>query len=228
MYAILWRKIKGLSYNRWRLLLFLVLPFAIFGLFYYRGISVDNLIAVFPYIFTGVCTIVFFSIEDLIFSEVILATPIKIKEIWLVNTMFDFCVFTIYGELALTVSVLGLYLLNVISGISLVSITFNMVSLFFVVAMLLASTIHFSDYSKFSQYAASIFAIVNVATPFALLVSGDVISITYNKVYLLAAASALITLIAFSLFRSGNKEKMIINTQSFVEMVNGSENIISE
>ncbi|MGH4123318.1 MAG: hypothetical protein ACREV6_10375 [Clostridium sp.] len=228
MSAILWRKIKIITTSKLKVFIFFINPFIILPLFYYRQINIESIVVIFPYIFTGICTMLFFSMEDLIFSEVILATPITLKKIWVTNALFTLVVAFVYAEITLAIFIFTLHSLNLIQGLSILSIILNVSGIFFTFGMLLASTLHLSDYSKSKQYFSSVFAGINVLVAFVFIIKGDILNVTFNVLIIVLVATILLVTISFMLFKNGNKERLIINTQSFINNIDVDENIISE
>jgi hypothetical protein len=163
--------------------------------------------------------------EDIISSESILATPITIKKIWLWNLIFIVTTGYIYSIILLTV----MSLLNLMHiSLNLYDVAQLIATLALCFALLGAANCHYADYSLTKQSIASVFAIINLACPFVLLIWGSRIEVYLGSVWIILATAIIIFGIAFIFISNSSKEKLLMNTQKLITVYNNNTNTIEE
>ncbi|WP_194191479.1 hypothetical protein [Clostridium chrysemydis] len=223
MNAILWKKIKAMKNQKIKLVISILLPILLQFIYYVKGIDINLIVGFMPYISVSIGAILLFNIEDLLYSEVILGTPLTLKRIWTINATIIVTISVVYCELILV----GLLILtSSFSIITFKAIIMNLISILLSLGLILMSTIHWKNYSKGNQYLASVFALINFVSPFAFLFYANyLININLIGYFII---SILLIILGTLYFKAGNAEELIINAEEFITSYDNQNTVISE
>lgn len=213
MKAFLWKRLLTIKDSKVRLYLFLLIP-PMYFFFIQSKVNIDNIIAYFPLICTLFLSLVHWNVEDLIYSENIIATILNKKIIWKSN--FIFIVFSgyIYSTIIMC---LGLLILKLVFGnnisINILPCIQYIVSIFIAVVIISLSTIYYCDFSKTKQYFSSIFSISNLLSLLIFYYFGNRISISIVNIVISLIISVILFIIANRLVNLSSNETLIRNIQ---------------
>ncbi|QOR36625.1 hypothetical protein IMX26_07410 [Clostridium sp. 'deep sea'] len=214
MKAILWKKYLNIKKNKVKTLLFLLMPIVYFILNTIKEININTTIAYFPFICTLLSNLCNWSLEDLVYTEVILTSKINIKSIWKANHLFIAIAGYCYSLTVLFIAVITSSILyNNVHGISVLAV---LMCFFFVladIAILANSTVHYSDFSKLKQIYSSIFGIASIALPTLFLFKTQYFAV--NPLYFsgIVGGSIILLYVANLIVNTTNNESLIINMQ---------------
>ncbi|WP_156934209.1 hypothetical protein [Paenibacillus zanthoxyli] len=218
MSALLWKSLHTLKQRRIRLIILLILPVVYLFVLLQRDLKGETIAVFFPAAFTLFSSAVHFSMDDLAGSESILATPISILKMWLYNLFFVIVTGHLYciALLAAGFAFMG-------QDFGTLSLSFNSIgqlaaNLILCFAFLGASTCHYADYGMGKQIVASVFALINLASPFALLLWGSAAVINTTGIVVTAAVGLVLFVLFFLLTARADKEKLLINTQKLTSV----------
>lgn len=210
MKALFWKKLKELYINKIRIVASAMVPLLyIFGMIY-QGYSFDDILFLFPIITIILCWIILYSVEDIIFAEVVLGTGITIKDIWLFNLFFEVVIGFLYSIILVVIT----YLIKFNDTI----ITFNNIfTLFFAfvcgLGLISFATFYVSDYSRIKNIFSSIGAIVNIAIIIFVFAAPKWVAIIVDNGFtLIITISLLLCLISYYIVKNfSNPEKFVMN-----------------
>ncbi|MFF2020169.1 MULTISPECIES: hypothetical protein [Paenibacillus] len=224
MNALLWKSFQTLKQQKIRGIVFLLLPVGYLFVLKQSGLSEEMILVLFPATFTLFSSVIHFSMENVISSESILATPITIRKVWLWNLIFIIATGYLYSILLLTV----MNLIGFMSiPLSVEGMTQFAAYLTLCFAFLGASNCHYADYSYTKQLIASVFAIINLAGPFLLLLMGSKAEAYLDHTWMIITIAFFIFGFSFIIMLHSSKEKLLMNTQKLVTVYNNT-NIIEE
>ncbi len=222
MKSLLWKRLNEIKKQKGKLIILLAFPAVYLVVLHVLKIKADAIIAFFGLSVTLVSTIAHFSVEELVASEVLLATNISIRKVWFANALFISVVGYIYSTILIVIFVISYRLIShgptAFGGAAVV---IHLFSIFISIAFIGASTVHFADYSKSKQLVASFFSIVSISSPFLVIAFGN--RVQYN-LYLVAGASLLaaaLFMMSYGIVSRADKEKLMINTQMIVRAYEG-------
>ncbi|WP_379146707.1 hypothetical protein [Paenibacillus sp. sgz500992] len=227
MRALMWKKYSEFQRSKVRVLVFFILPVAYLFLLLILNIKTENVVAFYSLSVILLQTFVFFSIEELVSTEVILATNTSIKKIWLVNLVCTTVIGFIYSNIILWIAVLsGPFLFDIDFNITSQAILQNVLNIVVGASIIGFSTIHFADYSKLKQVLASAAGLLIYANPFLFLFYyGKGIEVSLQITGVSFVLSLFILLISYWIVNNPNKEKLIINTQKLLKTFEDSNTI---
>jgi hypothetical protein len=213
MNVLMWKKIKELSKKPVNLLIFLLIPSAL--LILYNKVFHINLLYIFqvlPLISCCFSTIMIFNVEDITYLSWYNLLGIKTRTVWLQNLLFIIIFQFIVTEITL---IAFAYIYSV--DINWYTILVNLSMIIIAICLIGLSTIHFSSNGKISVIIASVFALVNMASPvipIALFSLEDVIK--YDVIYTVLVFASLIAFLSMYIYMGVNRgEDLINNTQIY-------------
>lgn len=213
MKVLMWKKVKELRKKPVNLLFFLLIPCALFIL--YNKVFHINLLYIFqvlPLISCCFSTIMIFNVEDNTYLSWYNLLGIKTRTVWLQNILFIIIFQFIVTEITL-IAFVFIYSIN----INWYTVLVNLSMIIITVCMIGLSTIHFSSNGKISVIIASVFALLNMASPIipiALFTLEDVTK--FNVIYILIVFASLIIFLFMYIYMGANRgEDLINNTQVY-------------
>ncbi|WP_054942484.1 hypothetical protein [Paenibacillus ihuae] len=227
MRALMWKKYNEFQRSKIRMLVFFILPAAYLFLLLMLNIKTENIIAFYSLSVILLQTFVFFSIEELVSTEVILATNTSIKKIWLVNLLYTAVIGFIYSNIILWLAVLsGPFLFGIDFNITTKAMLHNVLNIVIGASIIGFSTIHYSDYSKFKQVLASVAGLLIYANPFLFLFYyGKEIHVSLQLTGLSFVLALFVLWFSYWIVNNPNKENLIINTQKLLKTFEESNTI---
>lgn len=224
MKSILWRKLNLLKNSKARLISYIISPIIILLILHYR--KINNELFSFSYLLITSCflSFVIFSVEDLAFSEVILACPKSLKKLWL-----SYFIINLGFTILLPYFIINLYSIILKKEYLIIFLKQGILAGLLSSSLQLLGTVHFSDYSRFKQLIASISIIVYLGYSVFIMIYNKIFFVDikyYNYVVGVIIFSLLNYLLAFIIFGKGNIEKLLINTKPLLNTVKDNSNII--
>ncbi len=158
MTAVLWKKIKEISNQKFKIAILILLPIAISVLLIINPININNISSSLPLLNIILCWIIMFNIEDFVYAEVVFGTGISIWDMWLINIGCIIATGFFYTILQFTFII---YFTGIYQHINLIVICKMIISFITGFGLICFSTHYICDYSKKRNYISSIGGIFN-------------------------------------------------------------------
>lgn len=222
MNALIWKRLKEVR-TRWiNFILFLIIPpFYLISLFFITK-KIDNIMAYAPVCITLLCTLIHFSVDDLVSSEALLSTSLSVKKIWITNILFTVITTYVYCTILIFLGVVYLYMMGNRVLISMNVIIQYITNLILAFSLVGGATCHYSDYSYIKKLIASFISIINIAVPILFFLYINSIFIDKMIIFISLLIGILLFSTCYFVVYNANKEKIIINIQILVASYNSN------
>ena len=225
MNALLWKRCKMLVREKARGAAYVLSPVFIALWLVYQDASGLAFGASMVFACAALENFVVFSVDDLAFSEAMLASPLTVKKIWVYSAAVNIILTLLPAFLWLTIFAAisgypgtGEIVIGAISAALLSS------------ALQPLSLVHLSDYSRKRQVIASVAACINIAISALLLFYASSLPEMGTSLLLFSSVGLSIILLAvsFVVFGQGSPEKLLNNTKEFVSVVSDNSKLVVE
>ena len=154
MTAVLWKKIKEISNQKFKIAILILLPIAISVLLIINPININNISSSLPLLNIILCWIIMFNIEDFVYAEVVFGTGISIWDMWLINIGCIIATGFFYTILQFTFII---YFTGIYQHINATLISTHLLPLF-IVSLILAvySIVMVCKYSKIENFVNNV------------------------------------------------------------------------
>ncbi len=216
MNAVLWKKIKGICNQKFKIVLLIVLPIVISVLLIMNPMPITNLSISLPLFNIIFCWCIMFNVEDFVYAEVVFGTGIRIWDMWLVNIG---CIIVTGFVHTILQFVLIACFANACMYINLTIICKMLISFIIAFGLICFSTYYICDYSKKKNYISSIGGIFNIVIlGYIVMTLGDVKLIS---LYLIPIGIVSVILAVFSIvmvYKYSKIENFINNIKKFSDV----------
>lgn len=208
MPAILWKKIKEIRNQKFKIAILILLPILISASLILNPISINKLCISLPLLNIILSWIIMFSVEDFVYAEVVFGTGISIWDMWLLNIGCIILTGFIYTMLQFTFI---LYFTEIYQHINISIICKMLISFIIGIGLICFSTYYICDYSKKRNYISSIGGIFNfIVLGYILMTYGNVTLISSHLLPLFIA-SFILTIFSLIMVYRYNKIEDFIN-----------------
>ncbi len=167
--------------------------------------------------------VILFNVEDLLFSEALIASPFDIKTLWRAQNTIRLAMGVIWPFMCLLIY-LVLFKQLVLIDLLVQSIACGV----FGYGLLLNSTVHYSDYSKVKVMVSSIVAVLHISIVASLLLGYFPLQLMVYGIPVIFVVGCVLILIAHLLFGEGNPELLLIHTKDLVNSSKDHSQLIME
>ncbi|HWT73195.1 MAG TPA: hypothetical protein VN258_00510 [Mobilitalea sp.] len=223
MRALLWKKEKELSTNIIRVIASAILPIIILVSMILQKYSFIEIMVLLPMVTIILLWMALYSIEDIVFAEVVLGTNITFKDFWLFNLLFESMIGLVYSFILGLFTYLLRYHDTSINFNTLLQIVISFVNGFGLIAF---ATFYISNYSKVRNMISSIGAIFNISIIVVVFATPNIARLLIEYRYLLLLASVLLTITSYlAVTKFSNIEDFIVNIKKMGQAYDNSRSI---
>lgn len=209
MSAILWKKIKEISNQKFKIAIIILLPILISVSLILNPISFNRLCISLPLLNIILSWILMFSVEDFVYAEVVFGTGISIWDMWLLNIGCIIITGFIYTIFQFTFI---LFFIDINQHINLIFICKILISFITGIGLICFSTYYICDYSKKRNYISSIGGIFNfIVLGYILMTNGNVTLISSHLLPLFIVSFILAVFSIIMVYRYNKIEDFINN-----------------
>lgn len=218
MDALIWKKYIEIRTNKTKTIIFFISPIIYFLFLHMYGVQYRTIVSFFSLAFTLFSSLIHWNVEDLVYSEALLVTRLDTKKSWRINYIFVSILGNIYAYIVLFICT---FILNMIGNIefhlSIDIVIQNLCNILLSMAILGMGTLQYSDFSKAKQIFTSVFSILSIAAPVALVVYGNMVYLTRVIVIIELVLSSVLILAGELIMRLTSNERLIFNIQKMVD-----------
>lgn len=223
MSALFWKKMKEICNHRVRLIITIISPIISTIWIVMNPIEIKYLVFSLPLFNIFLFWLLLFSVEDFVYAEVVLATKIKIKDMWITSIAMISLVSLVSVLIEFFVILL---IANRFNEVTIVTIIDFIMAYIIGLGLLAFSTYYISDYSNQRNIVSSVGGVINLLILGYIIINNGAIEIIYSNKILMFCVSIVLFLYSYLIVcKFSCAERFIVNIKKIGQAYDNHQSI---